>query len=80
MSDYVMLPGARLEIGPNGQPEESLGACCSACASGASKCAGSGLGDLTFYAWGHKIPTPLVLGTAALGVYALFFRNSRRRR
>lgn len=34
MSDYVMMPGARLEIGPGGKPYESLGACCASCAMG----------------------------------------------
>jgi len=34
MSEYMMMPGARLEIGPGGKPYESLGACCSSCARG----------------------------------------------
>jgi hypothetical protein len=40
-SDYVLMPGARLEIGPHGRPYETLGACssepkpcCTSCASG----------------------------------------------
>ncbi len=39
---YMLAPGARLYIGPHGQPEESLGACCASCASG-GPCA-TGLG------------------------------------
>lgn len=31
-SDYMMLPGARLELGPHGTPYEQLGAC--ACRQG----------------------------------------------
>jgi hypothetical protein len=31
MSEYIMDPGARLEIGPGGKPYEELGACCAAC-------------------------------------------------
>lgn len=30
---YMLAPGARLMVGPHGQLEESLGACCSSCAS-----------------------------------------------
>lgn len=41
MSEYMLAPGARLEIGPGGKPYESLGACCSACAQGAPTCAGA---------------------------------------
>jgi len=41
MSEYMMMPGARLEVGPGGKPYETLGgACCSSCASG-GPCASS---------------------------------------
>lgn len=39
---YMLAPGARLYVGPHGQMEESLGACCAPCASG-GPCA-TGLG------------------------------------
>jgi hypothetical protein len=79
MSSYIMLPGARLEIGPHGRPEESLGACCSACASGASKCMGGGapgsksLGDV-----GDLGKPLLLLGVAAVGAAVLFPKAWKR--
>ena len=40
---YMLAPGARLYVGPHGQMEESLGACCSSCATSGGSCA-TGLG------------------------------------
>lgn len=52
MSEYIMDPGARLEVGPGGKPFESLGgttpvnrgmgACCAACESSLSGAGGRG--------------------------------------
>ena len=58
---YIMMPGSRLSIGPHGRPEESLGACCTNCASGKS-CAGQPLGELGK----GSLATVLVLGAAAV--------------
>lgn len=38
---YMKLPGAKLVVGPHGQLEETLGACCSSCARG-GPCASAG--------------------------------------
>ena len=65
---YIMLPGARLYIGPHGRPEESLGACCSNCASGRS-CSGAPLGDLS----NTKLATIIgITAGAAIGLAILF--------
>lgn len=40
---YMLAPGARLYVGPHGQMEESLGACCPSCATSGGSCA-TGLG------------------------------------
>lgn len=79
MSDYILAPGARLEIGPHGKPYESLGACCAGCAGGGTCGATSSLGALTFTAWGVQIPTVAVLGAAGLAAWWLFFRKKHRR-
>lgn len=42
MSEYIMAPGARLEVGPGGKPYESMGACCAACSSSPSGLGGAG--------------------------------------
>ncbi|HLU38118.1 MAG TPA: hypothetical protein VK081_01960 [Planctomycetota bacterium] len=41
---YMLAPGARLYVGPRGQMEESLGACCAPCAQG-RPCASLGAVD-----------------------------------
>lgn len=72
MSQYIMLPGAELEIGPGGKPYETLGACCAGCASG-SNC--EGVGNDTAGAVG----TIVVLGAAAaFGLAVLFPRVWKR--
>lgn len=93
MSDYMLAPGARLEVGPGGRLEESLGACCSGCASGQGGCGNSDLGSTrggggthptmlngwTITAWGHDVTVPAV-AVGAIGVWWLFFRKKKRRR
>ncbi len=76
MSDYMLAPGARLEIGPGGKPYETLGtleyplgACCAGCANG--------VGD--FSIGGMTIPTYAVVGAAGLAAWWLFFRKKHRR-
>lgn len=88
MSEYVMLPGARLEIGPHGQPLETLGSaqvvggcfpvpkrtapCCASCADGG---ACEGVGDVS----AGGVATIAVLGVAAaFGLAVLFPRAWRR--
>jgi MYXO-CTERM domain-containing protein len=44
MSEYILDPGARLDLGPGGTPYEELGACCASCAKGATRCSRGGLG------------------------------------
>ena len=46
MSDYMLAPGARLEVGPHGKLYESVGACCASCASG-GPCTGAPLSGIT---------------------------------
>ena len=35
---YILDPGARLLVGPHGQLDESLGACCAPCARAGTRC------------------------------------------
>lgn len=56
MSEYIMDPGARLEVGPGGKPYESLGgrpavnrglgACCAGCSATAGALGGANKGNL----------------------------------
>lgn len=52
---YMLAPGARLYVGPRGQMEESLGACCAPCAQG-RPCASLGAVDKS----GNVIKAPPV--------------------
>lgn len=73
MSDYMLAPGARLEIGSHGTPYEtlgSLGACCSGCANGS-------MGDFSIA--GVSIPTPVAIGAAGIAAWWLFFRKKHRK-
>jgi hypothetical protein len=78
MSDYVMLPGARLEIGPGGKPYETLGAvpvapCCSACAKGGRRCGALGSDSAVF----DLVTNPLVLVAGGLFVWWKFFGGDK---
>lgn len=53
---YMLAPGARLYVGPRGQMEESLGACCAPCAQG-RPCASLGAVDKS----GNVIATPKMM-------------------
>ena len=82
-SDYMMLPGARLELGPHGTPYEQLGACCAACAVGRP----CGTGDLIEYgARARRARTPALAGLPEgipwlwVGVGAVAFLVLRKKR
>jgi hypothetical protein len=80
MSEYMMMPGARLEIGPGGKPYETLGAvpvapCCSACAKGGRRCGALGSDSAVF----DLVTNPLVLVAAGVFVWWKFFGGSESR-
>lgn len=87
MSEYIMTPGARLDIGPGGKPFESLGACCKGCANGTSLGATAtdkALVPNTFAATptnvASSIPVSAYLAAAGLGVVGLVVYLRRRKR
>lgn len=78
MSDYMLAPGARLEIGPHGTPYETLGACCAGCAGGKGCGGAKAVGDFTVA--GVVVPMALVTwGAIGLGAWWLFLRKKHRR-
>jgi hypothetical protein len=89
---YMLAPGARLEIGPGGQLDEtlgSLGACCAACESaaplGATKSprpSAAILNAVAAQAQRSNVKKMLVvgaIGAAGLGAVLLLRRRRRRR-
>ncbi len=74
---YDMTPGARLEIGPGGRPEESMGACCSSCAQTGT---GADAPAQTSVLYKFGMSPLLWAGAAAAGVGAvLYFRRRNRK-
>lgn len=86
MSEYMLAPGARLEIGPGGKPYESLGACCASCAK-------SSLGEVATEAAlqragqqtnspsstvGPMLPYLAVAGAGLIGLVVYLRRRKRR--
>lgn len=69
---YLIKPGARLMVGPGGQLEESLGACCQPCARG-QPCQG-GLGAIPFIR-GKGAGKDAVFGTTSQAVSAIKAAN-----
>ena len=68
-----MMPGARLYIGPHGQPEESLGACCSNCVTGRPCAAGADDEAPPPAKSGVKTASILaILGVAVVGAVILY--------
>ncbi len=93
MSEYIMDPGARLEI-VGGKPYEELGACCAQCAKngiGDVKTIPANGGTITMPPGGSARPPstdgsalPLLLGLGAVGAIGvvgfLVVRRLRRKR
>ena len=67
MSDYIMAPGARLEVSNRGQLYETLGSCCASCEAG-RPCRGSGSKSM-----GGIGSSAGTVGVLAFGVVVLYW-------